>query len=131
MRLRYCLKVLHPRFPINSMKRVIIVTGCCFVFFNLIVFIVLKEFGLYSFIASELSIATSLVLLLWLIDSKIDSAFKIVLVVAMSFSLVFKYIMSLFFTGNISGSTSFLTLIGILLTEIFGVYLTKYMSRHS
>ena len=113
------------------MKKLVIVAGFCILIFNLIVFIVFKEFGLYKFIASELSVTTSLALLLWLTDSKIDKAFKIVIMIALSFSLVFKYILSVFFTGNISESISFLILIGILLIEILGVFITNYATRHA
>jgi uncharacterized protein YebE (UPF0316 family) len=131
MKLKYFLKALHHQFLLCKMKRLIITSGIAFLSINIIAFGVTSSLKTYSFIASEFSILTSFIFIFSVTQSRIDNAFKIFLVLALAFSFAGKYILSIYFSGVVTNSYSFLSLVVITSMEIIGFSIFKYASQHS
>jgi|GEM_PF-1862685 len=112
------------------MKSVVLYTGFALLIINLIAFAILSRFSLYPFIASEISIASSLLLVIWLVKTKIDDAFGVFLFFGLGVSLIVKYVTSHFMAGHILDSHTLLLLAGILICEFGSVILLKQMSRN-
>ncbi len=112
------------------MKSIVLYAGFGLLIINLIAFGILNGFKIYPFITSEISLAISLALLIWLANAKLDDAFKIFIFLAFGIALVVKYIVAHYITESIKDSVPFLTLVGIISTELLLIIILKRISKH-
>ncbi len=113
------------------MKKLIIISGASFAFMNLLFFIIMSSYSISPFIASEICLTISTVLIYFVSASNIDSAFKISILFLFSFLALTKFVIAFFFKLPIRDNYVFLAILIIIVIELLIVFALKYFSKHA
>lgn len=113
------------------MKNLILVSGLICLILNLGIFLIHDSYNSEPFYASELSLTLSIGLIYLTSISKLDTVFKIVLVLGLALLCIVKFIIALYIILPLKNNTLFTVLIIITTLEILSTLSLKYFTRHA